>query len=151
MNNPSSFLRPSGAFIGASWASLAIGVVSYLAGLWNGPMALNEKGFYFAVLVLGLFAAVSLQKAVRDKLEGIPVTGIYMGVCWVGMATSLLLLAAGLFNASFELSIKGFYAMAYLLSLFSVVTVQKNIRDLGQFPSDKEPLEGEAAFRESHD
>ena len=114
-------------------------------------MALNEKGFYFAVLVLGLFAAVSLQKAVRDKLEGIPVTGIYMGVCWVGMATSLLLLAAGLFNASFELSIKGFYAMAYLLSLFSVVTVQKNIRDLGQFPSDKEPLEGEAAFRESHD
>lgn len=34
-------------------------------------MQLNEKGYYFAVLVFGLYAAVSLQKAVRDKDEGI--------------------------------------------------------------------------------
>lgn len=137
MTHSSSFLRPSGAFVGASWASLAIGVVAYLAGLWNGPMALNEKGFYLAVLLLGLFAAISLQKTVRDKMEGLPVTGIYMGVCWAGMASSLLLLAVGLFNASLDLSIKGFYAMAYLLSLFAVVTVQKNVRDLSLFPAEQ--------------
>lgn len=137
MTHSSSLLRPSGAFVGASWASLAIGIVAYLAGLWNGPMALNEKGFYLAVLLLGLFAAISLQKTVRDKMEGLPVTGIYMGVCWVGMASSLLLLAVGLFNASLDLSIKGFYAMAYLLSLFAVVTVQKNVRDLSLFPAEQ--------------
>lgn len=137
MTHSSSLLRPSGAFVGASWASLAIGVVAYLVGLWNGPMALNEKGFYLAVLLLGLFAAISLQKTVRDKMEGLPVTGIYMGVCWAGMASSLLLLAVGLFNASLDLSIKGFYAMAYLLSLFAVVTVQKNVRDLSLFPAEQ--------------
>lgn len=36
-------------------------------------MELNEKGYYFAVLIFGLSAAISLQKAVRDKEEGIPV------------------------------------------------------------------------------
>lgn len=133
------YLRPSGAFVGASWASLGIGVIAYLVGLWNGPMLLNEKGFYFAVLVLGLFAAISLQKTVRDKMEGIPVTGMYVGVCWAGLGTALLLMAVGLFNATFAPSIKGFYAMAYLLSLFAVVTVQKNVRDTSLFPEQPAP------------
>ena len=32
-------------------------------------MELNEKGYYFAILIFGLYASVSLQKAVRDKDE----------------------------------------------------------------------------------
>src|SRR5437868_11831151 len=36
-----------------------------------------EKGYYFTVLVFGLYAAISLQKSVRDRAEGVPVTGIY--------------------------------------------------------------------------
>lgn len=127
-----SFNSPSGAFIGASWASLAIGVGAYLIGLWNSDMILTEKGFYFAVLLLGLFAAVSLQKTVRDRAENIPVTGIYLGICWVGLASALLLLTVGLFNSASELSVKGFFTMAYILSLFAVVTVQKNVRDLAE-------------------
>lgn len=133
MNNHPTTLRPTGAFVGASWASLVIGIGAYLIGLWNGPMPLNEKGFYFAILLLGLFAAISLQKTVRDKLEGIPVTNVYSGVCWAGLVIALLLLVIGLFNASFDLSVKGFYGIAYLLSLYSVVTVQKNVRDLHAF------------------
>ena len=39
-----TFQRPSSAFVGASWAALLIGAVTYLAGLWNAGMALNEKG-----------------------------------------------------------------------------------------------------------
>ncbi|WP_080421713.1 inner membrane protein YiaA [Burkholderia ubonensis] len=135
VNNNQTIPRPTGAFIGASWASLIIGMGAYLIGLWNGTMALSEKGFYFAILILGLFSAISLQKTVRDKLEGIPVTNMYMGVCWVGLGLSLLLLTIGLFNATFDLSVKGFYGMAYLLSLYAVVTVQKNVRDLGAFRS----------------
>lgn len=122
--------EPTGAFIGASWGALIIGVGAYLIGLFNAGMELNEKGYYFAILVLGLYAALSLQKAVRDKAEGIEVTNIYYGVSWMALVTALALMAIGLFNAgSIILSEKGFYAMSYVLSLYSVVAIQKNIRD----------------------
>ena len=34
--------RPSSAFIGASWLALFVGAITYLAGLWNGDMLLNN-------------------------------------------------------------------------------------------------------------
>jgi uncharacterized membrane protein YiaA len=122
--------EPTPAFIGASWAALLVGVTAYLIGLYNAAMELNEKGYYFAVLVFGLYSAVSLQKAVRDKEEGIPVTNIYYGISWFALIVSISLMAIGLYNAgSIVLSEKGFYAMAFVLSLFAAITVQKNIRD----------------------
>ncbi|HLR74428.1 MAG TPA: inner membrane protein YiaA, partial [Virgibacillus sp.] len=119
------------AFKGASWAALLLGTSAYLIGLFNAPtMELNEKGYYFAVLIFGLYSAVSLQKAVRDKDEGIPVTNIYYGISWFALIISISLIAIGLYNAgSIILSEKGFYGMAFALSLFAAVTVQKNIRD----------------------
>ncbi|CAG9620331.1 inner membrane protein YiaA [Sutcliffiella rhizosphaerae] len=122
--------EPTVAFKGASWAALVVGVSAYLIGLFNAQMELNEKGYYFAVLVFGLYAAVSLQKAVRDKEEGIPVTSIYYGISWFALIVSISLMAIGLYNAgSIILSEKGFYGMSFVLSLFAAITIQKNIRD----------------------
>ena len=122
--------RPTGAFIGASWAALFVGAITYLVGLWNAHMLLNEKGYYFTILMYGLFSAVSLQKSVRDRLEGVPVTGIYFGLCWFSLGLSILLLSVGLWNAELTASEKGFYAMSFVLSLFAAVAVQKNVRDV---------------------
>ena len=130
--------RPTSAFIGASWVALFVGAIAYFAGLWNAPMQLNEKGYYFTVLMYGLFSAVSLQKSVRDRLEGIPVTGLYYGLCWFSLLIALLLLTVGLWNATLSLSEKGFYAMAFLLSLFAAVAVQKNVRDVALL--QREPI-----------
>ncbi len=127
--------KPSAAFVGVSWAALFIGAIAFVVGLWNATMQLNEKGYYLTVLLYGLFSAVSLQKSVRDRLEGIPVTGIYFGLCWLSVMTSLLLLSVGLWNATLAQSEKGFYGMAFVLSLFSAVAVQKNTRDLAAFES----------------
>lgn len=122
--------EPTPAFVGASWAALLVGVTSYLIGLYNAGMELNEKGYYFAILVFGLYSAVSLQKAVRDKDEGIPVTNIYYGISWFALIVSISLMAIGLYNAgSIVLSEKGFYAMSFVLSVFAAITIQKNIRD----------------------
>ena len=121
--------KPSGAFVAASWVSLLMGMIAFFAGIWNAQMQLNEKGFYFVLLMYGLFSAVSLQKTVRDQLDGIPVTGIYLGLAWFSTALSVVLLAVGLWNAQLSLSEKGFYAMAFVLCLFSSVAIQKNIRD----------------------
>lgn len=125
--------RPTSAFIGASWAALFVGAAVYLLGLWNAQMLLNEKGYYFTLLMYGLFSAVSLQKSVRDRLEGIAVTAIYYSLCWISLGLSVLLLSVGLWNATLAASEKGFYAMAFLLALFGAVAVQKNIRDVTQF------------------
>ena len=121
--------KPSVAFLGASWLALAVGMGAYLIGLWNASMQLNEKGYYFIILMYGLFAAVSVQKSVRDKELGIPVTAIYLGLCWFSIILVILLLAVGLRNATLALSEKGFFAMSYVLSMFAVIAVQKNIRD----------------------
>lgn len=121
--------QPSNAFIAASWAALAVGILAFLIGLWNASMLLSEKGYYLTVLLYGLFAAVSVQKSVRDQGEGIPVTGLYLGLSWASVLVSIVLLAVGLWNASLTLSEKGFYSMAFVLSLFAAITVQKNTRD----------------------
>lgn len=122
--------KPSAAFIAVSWVGLLAGAITYSIGLFNADMLLNEKGYYLILLLYGLFAAVSLQKTLRDKLEGIAVTQLYYALCWVSVGLCLVLLALGLFNAHLALSEKGFYMMAYLMSLFGAVAVQKNIRDL---------------------
>lgn len=122
--------KPSAAFIAASWAALLLGALAYLVGLFNAEMLLNEKGYYFSLLLFGLFAAVSLQKSVRDRVEGVAVTSLYYSLCWFALLSALLLLVIGLWNASLLLSEKGFYGMAFALSLFGAVAVQKNTRDV---------------------
>ncbi|ABG60760.1 inner membrane protein YiaA [Cytophaga hutchinsonii] len=125
--------KPSSAFIGASWVALGAGLIGYLIGLWRSDMMLSEKGYYFTVLMYGLFSVVSLQKAVRDRLEGVPVTDIYFGLAWFSSLLSILLLGVGLWNAALLPSEKGFYAFSFLLALFAVITVQKNTRDNQSF------------------
>ena len=115
--------------MGASWVALGTGITGYLIGLWRSEMQLNEKGYYFTVLMYGLYSVVSLQKAVRDRLENIPVTEIYQGLSWFSVILSIVLLTVGLGNATLLPSEKGFYAFAFLLALFAAVAVQKNIRD----------------------
>jgi len=122
--------KPTSAFIGASWSALLIGMTSYCIGLWNAEMQLNEKGYYFTILLFGLFSVISVQKAVRDKLEDIPVTDIYYSISWFTTVTSIVLLVIGLWNADLLLSEKGFYGMSFLLSLFAAIAVQKNTRDV---------------------
>ena len=123
------YQKPSAAFIAASWIALGTGMIGYLIGLFRATMLLNEKGYYFTVLMFGLFAVVSLQKSVRDRLENIPVTDLYYGICWFATILSIVLLVVGLWNATLLPSEKGFYAFSFLLSIFGAISVQKNTRD----------------------
>ena len=100
--------QPSAAFIAASWTAFLVGTIAFIIGLWNADMLLNEKGYYFAVLMFGLFSAISVQKAVRDQLEGIPVTNLYYGIAWFTTLLSIVLLTVGLWNAELLRSEKGF-------------------------------------------
>lgn len=137
----------SPAFIVISWLAMLGGALIYLAGLWRAEMALNEKGYYLAVLVLGLFSAVSLQKTVRDQLEGIPTTRLYHTICLLAFAIAVLLLVVGLWNASLLLSEKGFYGVSFFMALFGSVAVQKNTRDSAH-TSRPEPMATDVQMRD---
>jgi uncharacterized membrane protein YiaA len=104
-------------------------------------MQLNERGYYFTILLFGLFAAISVQKSVRDRLEGIEVTDLYYGISWFSALSAIVLLIIGLWNAELLLSEKGFYGMSYLLSLYASITVQKNTRDKSYIENNKITLE----------
>ncbi|TMP44360.1 hypothetical protein CWB96_06005 [Pseudoalteromonas citrea] len=121
--------KPTKAFRFAAIFALLVGVLGFLVGLMNATMPLNEKGYYFSILLFGLFSFVSLQKTVRDKVEGQNISKPYLIMCWVAVIAAIGLLSVGLYNAELLLSEKGFYAMAFLLSGFAAITVQKNVRD----------------------
>ncbi len=131
--NTTNAQKTSGAFIAASWIALGVGMAGFIIGLWRSEMLLSEKGYYFTVLMYGLFAAVSVQKSVRDRLEGIPVTAIYYGISWFSTILAIVILVVGLWNATLLPSEKGFYAFAYLLGIFGAIAVQKNTRDMQIF------------------
>lgn len=125
--------KPTNAYIGATWVVLFIGIASFLAGIWQADILLSEKGFYLAVIVLGLYSAISLQKTVRDKAENLPVSNLYYMISWAVLFVSVALIFVGLWNAQLTKSEKGFYGIAFTMSLFAVITVQKNIRDLQNY------------------
>jgi uncharacterized membrane protein YiaA len=128
-----NYQKPSAAFIGASWVALGAGMAGFFIGLSRAALQLNEKGFYFTVLMYGLFSVISLQKSVRDRLENVPVTDLYYGLSWFSTLLAVALLTIGLWNATMLPSEKGFYAFAFLLALFGAITVQKNTRDAKDF------------------
>jgi uncharacterized membrane protein YiaA len=59
-------------------------------------MLLNKRGYYFAILLFRLFSVISVQKAARDKHEGIAVTDMYYGISWFVNIASIVLLVIGL-------------------------------------------------------
>jgi len=130
--------QPSNAFVMASWIALVVGISAYFMGLWNAEMMLNEKGYYFLILMYGLFAAISVQKNVRDQLENIKVSTLYAGISWFSVMVSITLLVVGLWNSTLERSEKGFFAMAFVLCLFAAIAVGKNTRDLEEVVKPEE-------------
>lgn len=117
--------KTSLAFGFASWAALFLGMAGFLVGLWRAEMLLSEKGYYFTILLYGLFSAVAVQKSVRDRIDGIPVSDIFYGISWASIVISIVLLAIGLINAEILPSEKGFYAFGFILALFGAISVQK--------------------------
>jgi len=91
-----------------------------------------------------VFAAVSLQKSVRDRAENLPVSGLYLGLSWSVVGVAVVMLAVGLWNSDMALSEKGFYGLGYAMTLFAAIAVQKNVRDAAAPIAPMIPMTGVA-------
>lgn len=70
--------------------------------------------------------------------------------CLTVFIISVALLMVGLWNATLLLSEKGFYGLAFFLSLFGAVAVQKNIRDAGINPPKETQVTQKNTANNSH-
>lgn len=59
-------VRVTNVYYGIAWGAVVI-VVGFLAVcLWNADFGAYEKGFYAVTMIMALFAAIAVQKNVRD-------------------------------------------------------------------------------------
>jgi uncharacterized membrane protein YiaA len=124
-------MKPSFAFIALSWVAALAGVVLYGSMLFNSTaLTWSDKNFFAAILIFAVYGAISVQKIVRDRLEGVPFTNLYYGVSWLAVIIAIGMFVNGLFNVNIGMSERGFYGMAMLLALFGAIAIQKNTRDV---------------------
>ena len=106
-------------------AACILGMSAFFIGLYNSEMALSEQGYYAVLLLYSVFSSISLQKTILEIDSGISVSKFYRNICMISIVLALLFFIMGLFNAELLKSEKGFYAMSYILTLFSSLGIQK--------------------------
>ncbi len=131
----------SSAFlVGASWLGLLIGISAFLIGLKKSEIQMQEKGYYFILLMFAALSVLSVQKVFRDKKHGTPVTGFYYGTSVFCMLISLVLFVLVLMNTVIERTEKAFYVAAFVLSLLSAIAIQRNTSNKKSLEAGKDKI-----------
>ncbi|MFC0211300.1 YiaA/YiaB family inner membrane protein [Paenibacillus chartarius] len=142
--------RNTPAFTAASYFALAAGIFLYCLGIYNADWQLNVKGYYLLCMFLITITSIVTQKVVRDNAEDKALrienpkhrmrnTSAFSAMAIAGLIIGFAMFFIGLYNAPFELNIKGYYIAVMLLIAYSSIAVQKVTRDNAE---DKEMLEG---------
>jgi uncharacterized membrane protein YiaA len=142
--------RNTPAFTAASYFALAAGLFLYCLGIYNADWQLNVKGYYLLCMFLITITSIVTQKVIRDNAEDkylrsenpkhrMRNTPAFTGMAIVGLIIGFGMFFIGLFNAPFELNVKGYYIAVMLLIAYSSIGV-KVTRDNAE---DKEILENQ--------
>ncbi|MCC8173517.1 MAG: hypothetical protein LIO65_03750 [Odoribacter sp.] len=59
-------IRVTNIFFSISWFGAIASILLLVIGLWNADLLLSEKGFYGISYLMSIYAAVSVQKNIRD-------------------------------------------------------------------------------------
>ncbi|MCP3776299.1 YiaA/YiaB family inner membrane protein [Paenibacillus sp. MZ04-78.2] len=141
--------RNTTAFTAASYFALAAGIFLYCLGIYNADWELNVKGYYLLCMFLIIITSIATQKVVRDNTEDKELrsenpkhrmrnTPAFTGMAVAGLIIGFAMFFIGLFNAPFELNVKGYYIAVILLISYSAIGVQKVTRDNAE---DKEMMD----------
>lgn len=128
-------LKPSPVFMGASWMVVAFAAIAFTLVLYDLDTEATVKGFYAMVVLFAMFGVVALSKAVRDKIEGIPVSPAFYGLSFAAVGIPTVALVLMLIFSDFPVSTRWLIFICSVLLVYVTAAVQKNIRDLAAFNS----------------
>ena len=123
---------PTAAFQGVSWFAFTLAALTYLYAVWYAPhVTVSDRYFLYTAFLFSLFGCLSVSKAVRDRQERIPVSGLFYGLSYVAAIVPLVMVT---YNLVFDTTLidpshRGLLGMAYALSAFAVLAIAKNERD----------------------
>jgi len=129
--SPGCVPPPSGAWQGVSWFAFGLGAITFLYTAWYSPgLAASDRFFLYTAVLFSFFGSLSVSKSVRDRTEGVPITGLFYGLSWVAAAAPFLLVAYNLaFYSTMPEVNRALLGMAYALATFAVLAIAKNERD----------------------
>lgn len=116
MGNTSGVLYTRAAKI-----ALPVGILVYATGLWPICPTLSEKGYYIALLALGLFSVVVYVHLRRHQCFSAKMKTW----CQLMLLVSMGLLAVGLWNEPITLSQRLIYFIAWVISLIAMTVCSK--------------------------
>lgn len=132
--------RNTPAFTAVSYFALAAGLLLFAIGVYNADWQLNVKGYYILCVVLITMACIVVQKVTRDNTEDkflqeqnpkhrMRNTAAFTMMSYLCLVIGYAMFLIGLYNAPFELNVKGYYIAVVLLISYSAIGVQKVVRD----------------------
>lgn len=157
--HPTYQKRNTPAFTFASYFALLAGIFLYSFGIYNDDWQLNVKGYYLLCMFLVIICSFVTQKVIRDNAEDRMIklqnakhrmrnTSAFTAMAFSGLLIGFAMFFIGLYNAPFELNVKGYYIAVMLLISYSSIGVQKVTRDHAE---DKELEEETMLNHKNHE
>ena len=90
--------------------ALIVGVLLYLFFLWRACPQLEDKGYFLAILTLGIFAIVAYRQAVSPPFERL---------CGLVLLLAAGLLLVGVLNMPLALAYTGLSVAAWFICMYA--------------------------------
>lgn len=99
------------------WILFLSGALIYVIGLWRECPLLSGKGYFFGVLMTGMFVTYAYQRAVNLNQND----ERFASVCQMVVLITVGLLLVGVWNAPVSSLEKGLYPVAFIICLLGQV------------------------------
>ena len=99
------------------WMLFLSGILTYSIGLWRACPLLSGKGYFFGVLMTGMFVTYVYQRAENLDQSDERLTS----VCQMVTLITVGLLLVGVWNAPLSPLEKGLYPVAFIICLLGQV------------------------------
>ena len=99
------------------WMLFLSGILTYSIGLWRACPLLSGKGYFFGVLMTGMFVTYVYQRAVNLNQSD----ERFASVCQMVTLITIGLLLVGVWNAPLSPLEKGLHPVAFIICLLGQV------------------------------